>query len=250
MISAVFISDLHLHPEMPTITERFYAFINWAIVHARSVYILGDFFHVWPGDDALDVWSEGIAQKLAVFSEHQIPVYLMAGNRDFLLGKRFARLARIQILKEPAVVECGGQRVLLVHGDRYCLRDKRHQWLRRVTRNGWFPKFFLRIPKTIRFKLVNQVRAQSQKGRYHPEDARFDVVLKAMLEEMRLLSARVLIHGHTHKPGLTLHDHRGEPYSQFVLSDWDDTPLLLCYDRSKGFYFELLPVRDVYDKNN
>ncbi|AHE67099.1 UDP-2,3-diacylglucosamine diphosphatase [Legionella oakridgensis] len=239
MIAAVFISDLHLHPEEKQITKRFFDFVKWAAKNSRAVYILGDFFHVWPGDDALDAWSISIAEQLAWLASQGVSIYFMHGNRDFLLGQRFAQLANIRLLEEPAVIKLGVERVLLVHGDRYCTKDVRHQWLRRLTRNRIFPKLFLRIPFKIRNKFVNKVRAYSQSGRQLPS-WQFEVVSDSMLEHMKQLNVKVVIHGHIHKPGLNIHEYQGKSYSQFVLSDWDDKPVLVCYDNSNGFYFDLI----------
>lgn len=240
MITAVFISDLHLHPQDEVITKRFYAFIHWAAHHTKSVYILGDFFHVWAGDDTMDDWSQSIAARLAWLHRMNVSVYLMHGNRDFLIGSDFAKLAKIQIISEPLVLELGSQRVLLSHGDRYCTNDVSHQWLRRLTRNRMFPSLFLRIPRSLRCQLVNTVRSRSRRKNYQSNKSRFDVVSTAMLKHMSRCNANALIHGHTHNPGLLLHEYQGKIYRQFVLSDWDDTPWIMCYHKSNGLYFELL----------
>ena len=239
-IEAVFISDLHLHPNETAITERFNRFIQWASTHTRAVYILGDFFHVWPGDDALDDWSRAIAHQLAILHQQGIATYFMQGNRDFLLGDAFAALAGATLLTEPAVITLGDERVLLVHGDRYCILDRGHQWLRRLTRNRVFPWLFLRLPLAFRQYLVNTVRQKSQSNRSKPP-AQMDVVATTLLNHMTEMGVNVLIHGHTHKPGLTTHRHEERTDRQYVLSDWDDNPLLMCYDEAKGFYFSLLP---------
>lgn len=238
MIDAVFISDLHLHPEESAITERFYRFIEWAATHTKTVYILGDFFHVWPGDDALDKWSISIAERLAWLAEQGVQLNFMHGNRDFLLGDRFAKLASMVILPEPTIITLGGNtNVLLVHGDRYCTKDKGHQWLRRLTRNRLFPALFLLLPYNIRVKIVNKVRQHSQINRSKPP-MYMDIFVPFMLKHMQRLNTRLLIHGHIHKPGLTTHEYQGASYQQYVLSDWDDNPILMCYDSPNGFYFK------------
>lgn len=239
MIDAVFISDLHLHPNLPNITERFNRFIQWASENTKAVYILGDFFHVWPGDDALDDWSQSIAKQLAGLAAIGVKTYLMHGNRDFLLGTRFLKLAQLTLLKEPTVITLDDRRVLLVHGDRYCTKDIPHQRLRRFTRNAIFTTLFLRLPYKFRNKLVNQIRQHSQSNRSKPASY-MDVVPSTMLKHMQKMLVTVVVHGHTHKPGLTQHEHQGRTYLQFVLSDWDDNPLMLCYDNPNGFYFNRL----------
>ena len=237
MIEAVFISDLHLHPKEIAITERFNQFISWAATHTKAVYILGDFFHVWPGDDALDDWSHSIAERLTWLTQQGVSLYFMAGNRDFLLGKRFATLAGMTQLTEPTVVTFGDERVLLVHGDRYCTRDKGHQRLRLLTRNRLFSFLFLRLSYAFRVNLVNKVRDHSQSNRTKPSDW-MDVVHDGMLRHMKQLNVSIVVHGHTHKPGLTTYNDGKADFRQYVLSDWDDNPLLLCYHKSEGFYFD------------
>lgn len=244
MIEAVFISDLHLNPNEHLITERFYRFVAWAATNTRSVYILGDFFHVWPGDDALDEWSGAIADQLAWLAAQGVSLYFMSGNRDFLLGDCFAKRASVQRLTEPTLITLGDERVLLVHGDRYCTQDKSHQWLRRLTRNRIFPVLFLSLPLAFRKRVVNTVRQASQANR-SKSVAQMDVVLSAMLDHMHQLKVAMVVHGHTHKPGLTTHDYNDTTYRQYVLSDWDDNPLIMCYNEPLGFYFE--PLTGEYD---
>ena len=240
MIEAVFISDLHLHPDETAITDRFEIFIQWATGHVKTGYILGDFFHVWPGDDALDTWSQSIAQRLSWLSSKGVALYFMRGNRDFLLGESFAKIASLTLLKEPTVITLGVTKLLLMHGDCYCTKDKGHQWLRRLTRNAIFPYIFLRIPYFIRAKWVNAIRKHSQANHRKP-DSDMEIVSSVMLQHMHQMQVTALIHGHIHKPGLTEHRYQGLTYQQYVLSDWDDNPLLLCYDRPNGLYFKPLP---------
>jgi len=234
-LDAVFISDLHLHPDNALITERFNRFVDWAAAEASTVYILGDFFHVWPGDDALDEWSSAIAARLAWLSQQGVTLYFMQGNRDFLLGKRFADLANMTLLAEPALMQLGETSVLLVHGDRYCTKDRAHQSLRKLTRNRWFPRLFLAIPLILRNKLVAGVRKRSQAKTYNAVS--MDVVPEVLLQHMLDCQVTTLIHGHTHRQGVTTYEHEGQTYARYVLSDWDDNPKILCYDKSKGLYF-------------
>lgn len=243
-LAVVFISDLHLHPEASLITARFNRFIEWAAQNTKVVYILGDFFHAWAGDDSIDSWSKSIAKRLFWLSQQQVTIYFMHGNRDFLLGKAFADLAGMIILPEPAIIQLGDTRILLVHGDRYCTNDKGHQWFRRLTRNRWFSHFFLRFPYKVRAQLVSKIRQHSQTNRSKPY-SKMDVVVSDMIEHMQKYKVANLIHGHTHKPGLINHCYNEIMYSQYVLSDWDDNPMLLCYDESIGIFFNQLELIEV-----
>lgn len=237
MIDAVFISDLHLHPNDDAIQARFNAFIAWAAKHVRKVYILGDFFHVWAGDDSLDSWSDGIAVQLSSLAQQGIRIFYMHGNRDFLLGRRFAKRAGWTILPQPSVIQLGSENVLLVHGDQYCTKDKSHQRFRLITKNKLCQMIFLSFPLSFRNKIVNKVRGISIGNKTKALDV-MDVVPDTVTEQMNKHQVNTLIHGHTHKPGLNLHHHQGRELQRFVLSDWDDTPWLLCYDNTKGFCFD------------
>lgn len=237
-IDAVFISDLHLNPEQPEITQRFSDFVQWAAENTRALYILGDFFHVWAGDDSLNAWSESIALQLAGLASRGVHVFYMHGNRDFLLGKKFAELSVMKILSDPEVIELNGERVLLTHGDGYCTNDHAHQWLMRITRNRWFSTLFLLIPYGIRKRLVSKVRIYSQTNKQKAAST-MDIVAAVMLADMRKHNVSSVIHGHIHKPGLTTHSEKGITYKQYVLSDWDDKPTFLCYYNSCGFSFDI-----------
>ncbi|MGL5742828.1 MAG: UDP-2,3-diacylglucosamine diphosphatase [Legionella sp.] len=236
MIEAVFISDLHLHPDDQVIQERFNQFIEWANGYVKTVYILGDFFHVWAGDDAMDAWSEAIAQQLLSIKQQGVQVYYMHGNRDFLLGKAFAHRAGLIFLKEPAIIQLNQEKVLLVHGDRYCTKDKSHQRFRLFTRNKLFSTLFLKLPFSYRDRLVNQVRQHSQMNQGKTTEE-MDVVADSVIQHMLYFKVSTLIHGHTHKPGITTYEEYTQKLKRYVLSDWDDTPQLLCYDNTKGIYF-------------
>lgn len=238
MNDAVFISDLHLNPDQPEILARFQQFIQWASQSTRNLYILGDFFHVWAGDDGLEAWSSEIATQLSWLAQQGVSIFYIHGNRDFLLGNDFAKRASMQILPDPSVIILNEERILLTHGDHYCTHDRAHQWLRRLTRNRLFTTLFLRVPLSWRSKWVSQVRAHSQKNKRKPAWM-MDVVPAAMLAQMRQVKATTVIHGHIHQPGMTLHPFQNEMFRQYVLSDWDANPQVLCYNISSGFCFIL-----------
>ena len=165
MIDSVFISDLHLHPQDVLISNRFARWVDWAVLHVKQVYILGDFFHAWAGDDTLDAWSLGIAEQLMRFKKQHIPVFFMHGNRDFLLGRNFAHLSKCTLLDDPAVIDLYGVRTLLMHGDSLCTKDKTMQFFRLVTRHRWCKKVFLMFPVFLRKGIAHWIQDISQKSR-------------------------------------------------------------------------------------
>lgn len=235
MIDTVFISDLHLHPNEPEIQARFNTFIEWAKHSVKKLYILGDLFNTWVGDDELNDWSRGIAQQIYSLKSHGIKVFYMHGNRDFLLGKTFAQLAGWEVIYEPAFINLGTEKAMLMHGDSYCTKDINHQRLRKLTRNRLFPFIFLRLPLTFRKRLASELRSQSMKsGKSMVE---MDVVVDSVIKHMIQHSTKVLIHGHTHKCAVSVYPHKEYELKRYVLSDWDDNPQLLCYDYTKGFYY-------------
>lgn len=235
MKEPVFISDLHLHPEKPDILARFTQFIAWAKIHAQQVYILGDFFHAWVGDDDLTQWSLNIAKQVRSLHDSGIEVYFMHGNRDFLLGPRFAALAGWTLLTEPTYIHLDKNKIMLAHGDSYCTNDLGHQRLRRLTRNRLFSRLFLSLPLTFRQQVANQLRKHSMSQ--SKSMAQMDVVESAVLQQMTKHKVHYLIHGHTHKPGLSSYKHNNQDFFRYVLSDWDDRPQILSYNNAKGLYF-------------
>ncbi len=239
MTDIVFISDLHLNPDQPEVTAKFEQFLHWAAHSVKVIYILGDFFHAWPGDDAIDTWCKEIAKKIKRLKSQGVSVYYLHGNRDFLLDKGFAELTGWTMLTEPALIDVGQEKVLLMHGDSYCTKDTSHQRFRRLTRNALFKKLFLLLPFHIRSRLVQTVRRHSQSNTRKPADM-MDVVEDAFLKHMQKLKVHTLIHGHTHKPDLHYYESMGHVFKRYVLSDWDDMPSILCYDVSNGFNFTLL----------
>jgi UDP-2,3-diacylglucosamine hydrolase len=236
MIDVVFISDLHLHPEDKEILARFDDFISWAKISVKKIYILGDFFHAWAGDDSINEWSLGIAKQLRSLADLGISLFYMHGNRDFLLGPSFAAYSGWSILPEPTIISLGAEKILLVHGDLYCTKDKSHQRFRFLTRNKLFTKLFLSLPLVYRQRLVNKVRTLSQSNPLKSLEE-MDVVEEAVIKQISEYQTTTLIHGHTHKPGLTTYCKNSQELKRYVLSDWDDRPMLLCYDNTKGFYY-------------
>lgn len=235
MLEAVFISDLHLSPSQPAISNRFYQCVHWISTHTRSLYILGDLFDAWPGDDNIDAFSQPIIDALKQLSDKGVKLYFMSGNRDFLLGKGFMQACGMQYLKDPCIVFFDKKPVLLSHGDKYCTKDKGHQWLRRLTRNALFPILFQLLPLSTRQKFVGKVRTFSQQK--SKSMIVMDTVEASLIRVMKAMKTTTIIHGHTHKPGLRQMTEKNQVYTQYVLSDWDDLPLLLCYHKSIGFHF-------------
>lgn len=237
---AMFISDLHLHPNEPKILKNFARFINMAQKQTKAVYILGDFIHAWPGDDAMDAWSMQLTALLEQLAASDVKCYFMPGNRDFLLKEDFAKVSKWQILPDPYLCEFADLRVLLSHGDRFCTKDLLHQIFMQLTRGKFFARMFLLLPLRFRKRCVQGVRKYSVARHIRQNKDTMDVVEKKIVQDMLRYKTTVLIHGHTHKSCKNTIKTDNNTLSRFVLSDWDDDPSVLCYSNIHGFMFNLI----------
>ena len=235
------ISDLHLEEERPDISRAFLHFLETRACQAEALYILGDFFEVWIGDDAMTPFQRSIAQAMRSLSGSGTRIYLMHGNRDFMLGKSFCRAAGCTLLADPSVVELNGERVLLMHGDSLCSRDEGYMRLRRLLRNP-FSLFVLRnLPLSTRRKLARKLRNESRTQTRMKASDIIDVTPELIPRVLAEYRVRILIHGHTHRPAT--HDLvvNGQTAQRIVLGDWDRQGWALQVDES-GFHqapFEL-----------
>ena len=228
------ISDLHLEEERPDITRAFLHFLATRACQAEALYILGDFFEVWIGDDAITPFQQSIADALRALSERGTRIYLMHGNRDFMLGKGFCRAAGCTLLGDPSVVELGGERVLLMHGDSLCTRDEGYMRLRRLLRNP-LSLFILRnLPLSTRRKLARKLRNESRAQTRIKASDIIDVTPELIPRVLAEHGVRTLIHGHTHRPATHELEVDGRPARRIVLGDWDQQGWALQVDES-GF---------------
>ena len=220
---AWFISDLHLTPGMPRTLAAFDRVLDQAKQQARTLFILGDFFEFWVGDEETETpFAAGVAAALRRVADAGVPVYLMHGNRDFLIGRRFARAAGATLLADPSVIVCAGQRVVLSHGDMLCTDDPRYNRFRHWTRKGWVQRLFLALPLATRQKIARRLRADSEAGRARQADGAAppdygDATPAAVDALLAASHASTLVHGHTHRPARHAHA-RGD---RWVLTDWD-----------------------------
>ena len=212
------ISDLHLHEERPDITGAFLAFLEQQGRHAQALYILGDFFEVWLGDDAIRPFQRSIADALSAVAATGTQIYLMHGNRDFLIGDDFCQLADCQLLKDPSLVQLAGEPVLLMHGDSLCTSDKSYIRLRRVLRNPLVLLILRNLPLAIRQRLAGDLRQKSKTSTRMKAADITDVNPQAVAQVMAHYTVRTLIHGHTHRPAV--HD-LADNKQRMVLGDWD-----------------------------
>ena len=217
-MSSLFISDLHLTEERPEANERFIELLEEKAHSAEALYILGDFFEYWIGDDDLaepfNAVIAGLLRKLSV------PLYFMHGNRDFLIGERFCAATGATLLEDPCVHEIQGVKTLLVHGDTLCTDDHDYQAWRRTARNPAFQAQFLSKSIAERRQAIVQMREKSKEVVAGKAAAIMDVNEGAVKDALRRHGVRRLIHGHTHRPGRHAVDLDGERAERWVLPDW------------------------------
>ena len=215
------ISDLHLEENRPDITRAFMHFLETRACKAQALYILGDFFEVWIGDDAMDDFQRSIASALRRCSETGTQIFLMHGNRDFLLGSSFCREAGCQLLRDPSIVNLAGEKVLLMHGDSLCTADHAYMRMRRLLRNP-LSLFILRhLPLQTRRKLARKLRDESRAQTRMKASEIVDVTPSKVEAVMRQHQVHTLIHGHTHRSAVHQLVLDGTPARRLVLGDWD-----------------------------
>lgn len=224
-MTTLFVSDLHLDPSRPDITALFLGLLETEGPQAEAIYVLGDLFEAWLGDDDRSEPGESVAAALRRVSDAGIPVYLMRGNRDFLLGQSFADRAGACLLPDPCVIDLHGQPTVLMHGDLLCTDDHRYLAFRRQVRNADWQQDFLAQPLAQRQAFAAQARAASQMHQAGLASAGqlesiTDVNAAAVAEVLGRYGVQRLIHGHTHRPAIhTLITCDGSA-TRVVLGDW------------------------------
>jgi UDP-2,3-diacylglucosamine hydrolase len=218
---SLFVSDLHLAAERPEATERFFDFASRIAPHAEALYVLGDLFEYWIGDDDLEEpFNASIADALARLSARGIALYFMHGNRDVLAGEAFLRRTGARPLADPALLELYGKKTLLMHGDTLCTADVEYQKFRARARDPRFQREFLSAPLEERRARMRAMRAASERHKQEAADEIMDASREAVEEALRAHGYPRLIHGHTHRPARHLHVVDGHACERWVLTDW------------------------------
>jgi UDP-2,3-diacylglucosamine hydrolase len=220
-VTALFVADLHLAPERPAITRAFLDFLAGA--EAADLYILGDLFEAWVGDDDDDPLARAVIAALAAASARGVQVHFQAGNRDFSVGRRFARETGARLLGDQALVSVQGRRLLLLHGDTLCSDDRAYQRFRRCVRHPLTLFVLGRLPLALRRRIAQRWRQASIRHNRNKPEYIMDVNEQAVATAFRDSGAELMIHGHTHRPGRHACRIDGRPGERIVLGDWTET---------------------------
>jgi UDP-2,3-diacylglucosamine hydrolase len=231
----LFISDLHLDAAEPATIETFRAFLRSEVTAGDTLYILGDLFETWIGDDDDEPVRTGVRNALRELTAGGVSCFILHGNRDFLLGRDFMASSGCRLLADPTVLEVAGRRFVLSHGDALCTQDRSYQRLRRVVRNAAFQKGWRMLPLSFRRGLATLARRRSRAYTRQQPQSIMDVTPTAVTALLRSTHADVLVHGHTHRPdvhGVAVDERH---CARIVLGDWPGRGNTLVVDAAGGY---------------
>lgn len=236
-MTTLFISDLHLDGSRPDISAQFLDFLEREAQRAQALYILGDLFEAWIGDDDPDPDKRRVIAGLRAVTNAGVPTFLIHGNRDFLIGRRFCRETGIELLADGTVIDLYGRRVLLMHGDLLCIDDHAYQRLRRIVRNPLVQFVMRRLTLRQRQRLAERMR-EGSKEHIASMDIAAPQIMDVNQDEVRRTFARYgvdcIIHGHTHRPAVHELQIDGHKAVRIVLGDWYEQGSVLRWNRD-GF---------------
>ena len=215
-----FIADLHLAQNRPDITACFLSFLKNEAPKAQALYILGDLFEYWVGDDDNSTFIAEISQAIKSLSKLDCEIYFIHGNRDFLLGQRFAKQAGMQILPEVTLINLYNKPVVIMHGDTLCTRDIGYQAFRKKSRSWWWQAIIKSLPLFIRRKIADNYRNQSASATAMKSQDIMDVTDNEVIHCLEQYQSQILIHGHTHRPAIHKVSANNQAAQRIVLGDW------------------------------
>ncbi|EOV0101819.1 TPA: UDP-2,3-diacylglucosamine diphosphatase [Vibrio vulnificus] len=219
-MTTLFISDLHLTPSRTDITECFVQFMRNEAVNAEALYVLGDLFEFWIGDEDCTPFAERIRNEFKALTTSGVPVYFIQGNRDFLLGQRFCRETGITLLDDVCTIDLYGEKVVILHGDTLCIDDLKYQEFRKTVHQPWLQWIFKRIPWFIKKQIVAKVQSGVRDDKQHKSLEIMDVNQQEVTQVMSQFCVKLMIHGHTHRPNIHHFEHDNLPLTRIVLGDW------------------------------
>jgi UDP-2,3-diacylglucosamine hydrolase len=216
----IFVSDLHLCPSRPAINQVFFDFLRVSAAGAEALYILGDLFEYWAGDDDDDPFNASVVAALRSLASGGVKLYLMHGNRDFLIGERFSHACHATLLPDPTLLGLYGTPTLLMHGDTLCSDDRGYQEFRSKVRDTRYQQQFLAQPLVERKRIIAGLRTENIEKKQVKSESIMDVAPATVESVLREYRYPRLIHGHTHRPALHRHVVDGHICERWVLADW------------------------------
>ncbi len=244
-MTTLFISDLHLQPEREDITRAFEGFMQREAQAADALYILGDFFEVWVGDDDDAPFNQRIADTLTTFSNSGRPLYLMSGNRDFLMGEAWAQRCGATLLGETEAISLHGTDTLLLHGDSLCTRDEPYMAFRQMARSPAWQAELLGKSLEERRMIARQLRQQSKSMSSMKAEDIMDVTPAEVVALLEQHHCQRMIHGHTHRPARHSLEANGANAERIVLGDWDTHGWWLQADNDGGLQLLNKPLAEL-----
>jgi UDP-2,3-diacylglucosamine hydrolase len=232
-MTRLFVSDLHLDAAAPEAVDQFLDFLRTDVADAEALYILGDLFEVWVGDDDPDPTKARVCEGLRALTATGVGCFVLHGNRDFLIGRDFCRRTGSRLLADPVVADLDGERVLLTHGDALCTDDHSYQELRSTVRTPEWQRRFLALPLADRELIANQARAGSKEHTSRTIPNIMDVNQDAVSTAYRATKVRRIIHGHTHRPGVHDTAIEGEAAQRLVLGAWYEQGSYIRYENGR-----------------
>ena len=241
-METLFISDLHLHEERPDITEGFFGFLKDHAYKADSLYILGDFFEAWVGDDLNSPLIQATKKALKELTTHNTTLFIMHGNRDFLIGDEFCRECNATLINDPTLITLEGRSALLMHGDTLCTDDTDYLRFRGMVRNTSWQTEFLAKPLPERLTIAKQLRDQSKESATHKDKYIMDTNQQEVERILGNYNVDLLIHGHTHRPARHIINTHQVDAERIVLGDWDKLGWYLRVDE-EGMALTQFPIK-------
>lgn len=231
-MTTLFISDLHLSPDNEALIQLTIDFLSTQTKDIDALYLLGDVFNTWLGDDIVPVEFEPLITQLQQLHQSGIKTYLMVGNRDFMMGKQLAERCGCQLIAEPMVIDLYGIKTLLIHGDSLCIDDVSYQRYRRITRNKLLQWCFLHLPVRYRQGISDKIKQKSREQKQYKSAMIMDVNQFEVSRIMQQYDVQYLIHGHTHRPAIHAFTLANKQAYRIVLGDWENKiSVLKCNDQ-------------------
>lgn len=229
-MSTLFISDLHLSPENHDLINLTINFLKQETKDVKTLYILGDLFNTWLGDDIVPTEFEPVITQLQQLKQNGITIYLMVGNRDFMLGEQFALRAGCKLINDPHIIDLYGTKTLVMHGDSLCSDDVSYQRYRRWTRSTLLQWCFLHLSAKCRQGISDKIKQKSRQQKQFKSAMIMDVNQDEVINVMSKFDVTRLIHGHTHRPAFHQLNINGKSAHRIVLGDWDNNVSFLKCD--------------------